>query len=215
MLALRVSAQTWNAYMAKSNINRGESFPPLARMALYLTWKPVRVQSLFTREVENSRHNNSSKIIVRSNISLITSNISLLTSVDWFFCSVWGLHVPWHDEWFIPWKLNIWILYYENLDLVELWLPTGLPLTPCGGGFVCPWWRLKSWLTMTPFLQLAGRKQGDVLLHVSRRPGSPCGFHGHCSAGGHSLLPSPVGMAVLALTLPSLGKGNLITLWPG
>lgn len=78
MLALRVSAQTWNAYMAKSNINRGESFPPLTRMALHLIWKPVRVQSLFTRKVENSRHNNSSKIIVRSNISLIP-----LTSHYW------------------------------------------------------------------------------------------------------------------------------------
>ena len=46
-------------------------------------------------------------------------------------------------------------------------------------------------------------------------PSSPCGFHGYCSGGGRLLLPSPEGMAVLALTPPGLGQGNLIRVCPG
>lgn len=88
-----------------------------------------------------------------------------------------------------------WMIYFlkvEHLDTV-LWesgpsrvvTPHRASSDTMGWGLCLPVVWLKSWLTMTPFLQLVGRKQGDVLLHVRRRPGSSCGFHGHCSAGIH------------------------------
>lgn len=166
--------------MAKSNINRGGKFSSFSLEWHSTTW------SLFTRQVENSRHNNYSKITVRSNISLTPLTFHYWHLLIRFLLLLFSLRsLYFWAKWMIYFLKVELILYYENLDLVELWLPTELPLTPWGGGFALPMVWLKSWLTMTPFLQLVGRKQGYVLLHVRRRPVLLMRFGGHCSAGIH------------------------------